>query len=111
MNFPHTVTLKRRDFSSDETQYANTEKTVLTGIKALISPATAVLEATMMGPAEVYGDMIFLEPGVDVRGGDILIDEQTKERWQVGSAPKTLRNPVTWETDHIEVTASRIDTE
>ena len=109
MPLPHLVTLRRRFSSNRETQRAGVETDVETHIKALISPAGATLEGTMGGPAEVWRDMIFLEPGIEIKGGDILVDEGTDERWQVVTAPKTLQNPITWEDDHIEVIVSRDD--
>lgn len=104
---PHLVTILRREMGDHELQYANAEETIDTHVKALISPASATLQDTVGGPAPVYQDMIFLEPGVDVQGGDVLMDEDSEERWQVISPPKTLQNPITWEDDHIEVMVAR----
>ncbi|RLI98077.1 MAG: hypothetical protein DRO99_01635 [Candidatus Aenigmatarchaeota archaeon] len=108
MPLPHRVTIKRPKWSDTRHEQYRGEETVATNVKALISPADRSVRALEnWGGVELLRDTVFLEPGIDVRRGDVIIDNASGDRWRVIEPPKVLQNPITWEDDHIECTVEK----
>ncbi|MFA6887161.1 MAG: hypothetical protein WC179_06740 [Candidatus Cloacimonadaceae bacterium] len=101
---PNSITIERRRWTENrQSERFERWETIATGVPALISPAAANIEIIPGGPLENLSDTIFLEAGTNVEYQDRLIDEDTNEVWLVVRPPRSYKNPVTWEEDHIEV--------
>lgn len=95
--FPHTATQMRITRSGPT--YTSIA-TISASISCLFSPRGSFAIGGPMGPYEQLDDMVFVDPDAAIEQNDVLIDNDSGEKWIIVDPPRKYKNPVTWEDSH-----------